>query len=77
MLLRQPKNGSNFSDQAVHSFHFRLLRSELSQGKTDSIKASSKVADARELVRTDLYDKWWPSVFQKDRINFKKDIKDN
>ena len=49
-----------FSDQAVHSFEFRLLRSEISQANADRAKASGNLAKARELVRRGIDDKWWP-----------------
>ena len=49
-----------FSDQAVHSFEFRLLRSEISQANADRAKASGNLAKAREQVRRGIDDKWWP-----------------
>ena len=56
-----PDNGV-FSDQAVHSFQLRLLRSEISQANADRAKASSNLVKARELVRRGIDEKWWPSV---------------
>ena len=40
----------------------RLLRSEISQAKADSIKASGNLARARKVVRRSIDEKWWPSV---------------
>ena len=48
-----------FSDQAVHSFHLRLLRSE---ANADRAKALGKLIKARELVRRGIDEEWWPSV---------------
>ena len=44
-----PDNGV-FSDQAVHSFQLRLLRSEISQANADRAKASINLVKAREVV---------------------------
>ena len=51
-----------FSDQAVHSFQLRLLRSEISQAHADRVMTSGNLAKAREVVRRGLDEKWWPSV---------------
>ena len=51
-----------FSDQAVHSFQLRLLRSEISQAYADRTKASGNQAKAREVLRRGIDEKWWPSV---------------
>ena len=56
-----PDNGV-FSDQVVHSFQLRLLRSEISQANADRVKASGNLAKAREVVRGGIDEKWWPSV---------------
>ena len=56
-----PYNGV-FSDQAVHSFQLRLLRSEISQADADRAKASGNLVKAREAVRRGIDEKWWPSV---------------
>ena len=56
-----PDNGV-FSDQAVHSFQLRLLRSEISQANADRAKASINLVKAREVVRRGIDEKWWPSV---------------
>ena len=56
-----PDNGV-FSDQAVHSFQLRLLRSEISQAIADRAKASGNLVKAREVVRRAIDEKWWPSV---------------
>ena len=56
-----PDNGV-FSDQAVHSFQLRLLRSEISQAIADRAKASGNLVKAREIVRRGIDEKWWPSV---------------
>ena len=56
-----PDNGV-FSDQAVHSFQLRLLRSEISQANADRAKASGKLVKSREVVRRGIDEKWWPSV---------------
>ena len=51
-----------FSDQAVHSFQLRLLRSEINQANADRAKASGNLVKATEVERRDLDEKWWPSV---------------
>ena len=56
-----PYNGV-VSDQAMHSFQLRLLRSELSQAIADRAKASGNLVKAREVVRRGIDEKWWPSV---------------
>ena len=61
LRFRVPDNGV-FSDQAVHSFQLRLLRSELSQANADRAKASGNLVKAREAVRRGIDEKWWPSV---------------
>ena len=61
LRFRVPDNGI-FSDQAVHSFQLRLLRSELSQANADRAKASVNLVKAKEVVRRGIDEKWWPSV---------------
>ena len=61
LRFRVPDNGI-FSDQAVHSFQLRLLRSEISQANADRAKASGNLVKAREVVRRGIDEKWWPSV---------------
>ena len=61
LRFRVPDNGV-FSDQAVHSFQLRLLRSEISHAKADRAKASFNLVKAREVVRRGIDEKWWPSV---------------
>ena len=51
-----------FSDQALHNFQLRLLRSEISQANADRAKASGNIAKARKIVRKGTYEKWWPSL---------------
>ena len=46
-----------FSDQAVHSFQLRLVRSEISQAIADRAKASGNLAKAREVVRRGIDEK--------------------
>ena len=48
LRFRVPDNGV-FSDQAVHSFQLRLLRSELSQANADRAKASGNLVKALPL----------------------------
>ena len=62
LRLRVPINGVFFSDQAVHSFRLRLLRSVISQANLDRAKASGNLAKAREVVRRGIDEKWWLSV---------------
>ena len=54
LRFRVPDNGV-LSDQAVHSFQLRLLRTEISQ-------ANAERAKAREVVRRGIDEKWWPSI---------------
>ena len=61
LRFRVPDNGV-FSDQAVHSFQLRLLRSKLSQANADRAKAPGNLIKAREVVRRGIDEKWWPSV---------------
>ena len=56
-----PENGG-FSDQGLHSFQLRLLRSEISQANANRAKASGNLAKAREVVRRGIDEKWWPSL---------------
>ena len=56
-----PDNGV-FSDQAVHSFQLRLLRSDMIQTNADSAKALGNLVKAGEVVRRGIDEKWWPSV---------------
>ena len=46
----------------MQSFQLRLLRSELSQANADRAKASGNLVKAREVVRSVIDQKWWPSV---------------
>ena len=62
LQFRVPDNGVFLSDQAVHSFQLRLIRSEISQANADIIKASGNIAKAREVARRGINEKWWPSV---------------
>ena len=61
LRFRVPDNGV-FSDQAVHSFQLRLLRSEISQSNAVRAKASDYLVKAREVVRRGIDENWWPSV---------------
>ena len=61
LRFRVPDNGV-FLDQAMHSFQLRLLRSELSQANADRAKASGNLVKAREVVRSVIDQKSWPSV---------------
>ena len=40
----------------------RLLRPEISQANADRANASGNLAKAREVVRRDIDEKWWPSI---------------
>ena len=61
LRFRVPDNGV-FSDQAVHSFQLRRLRTEISQSNADRAQASGTLVKAREVVRRGIDEKWWPSV---------------
>ena len=45
-----PENGV-FSDQAVHSFQLKLLRTEINQARSEEKKIDDDLAKAREVVR--------------------------
>ena len=50
LRFRVPENGV-FSDQAVHSFQLKLLRTEINQARSEEKKIDDDLAKAREVVR--------------------------
>ena len=50
------------SDQALHSFQSRLLRSKIRQANADRPKPSGNPVQTSEAVRRGIDEKWWPSV---------------
>ena len=61
MRFRVPENGF-FSDQAVHSFQLKLLRTEINQARSEEKKIDDDLAKAREVVRRGIDEQWWPSI---------------
>ena len=51
-----------FSDQAVHSFQLKLLRTEINQARSEEKKIDDDLAKAREVVRRGIDEQWWPSI---------------
>ena len=58
LRFRVPDKGV-FSDQAVHRFPLRLLRTEISQANADRAKASRNLAKAKGVARRGKDKKWW------------------
>ena len=61
LRFRVPDKGF-FSDQAVHRFQLRLLRSEISQAIADRAKASGNLVEVKEVLGRGMDEKWWPSA---------------
>ena len=51
-----------FSNQAVHSFQTKLLRTEINNGRTDEKNVEVKLERARGAVQRGVDEKFWPSV---------------
>ena len=55
-----PENGV-FSNQAVHSFQTKLLRTEINKARTDEKNVEVKLERARGAVQRGVDEKYWPS----------------
>ena len=62
-----------FSDQAVHSFQLKVLRTEMGRAKRDSSRAAEDSGKMRNIVRKIIGDRLWPSVIN----NYLRQARDN
>ena len=63
MRFRVPENGV-FSNQAVHSFQTKLLRTEINKARTNEKNLEVKLERARGVVQRGVDEKFWPSVIK-------------
>ena len=63
LRFRVPENGV-FSNQAVHSFQTKLLRTEINKARTDEKNIEVKLEKARGAVQRGVDEKFWPSVIK-------------
>ena len=63
LRFRVPENGV-FSNQAVHSFQTKLLRTEINKARTDEKNVEVKLEMARGAVQRGVDEKFWPSVIK-------------
>ena len=61
--FRVSENGV-FSDQAVHGFQLKLLRTETSRANEDRKRYEEMVMKARSLVQKEIDEQWWASIFR-------------
>ena len=59
--FRVPESGV-FSDEAVHSFQLKLLRTEIGRAKEDSGRAAEDLGKVRDIVRRKIDKRLWLSV---------------
>ena len=53
-----------FSNQAVHSFQKKLLRTKINKAKADEKIVKNKLERAKSAVQRGLYEKFWPFVMK-------------
>ena len=63
LKFRVPENGV-FSDQAVHNFQLKLLRTETSRANEDRKRYEEMLRKARSLVQKEIDKQWWASIFR-------------
>ena len=63
MTFRVPEIGV-FSNQAVHSFRKKLVRTEINKARTDEKNVESKLEMARGALQRSVNAKFWPSVMK-------------
>ena len=63
LRFRVPEKGV-FSNQAVHSFQTKLLRTEINKARTDEKNIEVKLEKARGAVQRGVDEKFWPSVIK-------------
>ena len=61
--FKVPENGV-FSNQAVHSFQTKLLRTEINKARTDKKNVKVKLERARGTVQRGVDENFWPSVIK-------------
>ena len=62
LKFRVPEN-EVFSDQAVHNFQLKLLRTETSRANEDRKRYEEMLRKARSLVQKEIDKQWWASIF--------------
>ena len=63
LKFRVPENGF-FSDQAVHNFQLKLLRTETSRANEDRKMYEEMLRNARSLVQKEIDKQWWAFIFR-------------
>ena len=63
LRFRVPENGV-FSNQAIHSFQTKLLRTEINKARTVEKNVEVKLERARGAVQRGVDEKFWPSVIK-------------
>ena len=63
LRFRVPENGV-FSNQAVHIFQTKFLRTEVNKARTDEKNVEVKLERARGAVQGGVDEKFWPSVIK-------------
>ena len=74
LKFRFPENGV-FSDQAVHNFQLKLLRTETSRANQDRKRYEEMLRKARSLVQKEIDKQWWASIFRFVRRQLKASLK--
>ena len=62
LKFRVPENVF-FSDQIVHNFQLKLLRTETSRANEDRKRYEEMLRRARSLVQKETDEQWWASIF--------------
>ena len=63
LKFRVPENGV-FSDQTVHNFQLKLLRTEISRANEDRKRYEEMLMKAKSLVQKQIDEQWWASIFR-------------
>ena len=61
--VQGPRQGDS-SDQAVHNFQLKLLRTETSRANEDRKRYGEMLMKARSLVQKEIDEQWWASIFR-------------
>ena len=74
MKFRFPENGV-FSDQAVHNFQLKLLRTEVSGANEDKKSHVEMLMKARSVMKEEIDDQWWAPIFHFERRQVEASLK--
>ena len=73
LKFRVPENGV-FSDQAVHTFQLKLLRTKISRANEDRKRYEEMLMKARSLVQKEIDEQCWASIFRFVRRQFEASL---